>query len=67
MFHSSVAATQRAEVSLKTGSNEPVASTMNPTAEVPKMPANEPNVLHRPNIWPALVGATSDIFATNPA
>lgn len=31
------------------------------------MPAKEPQVLHRPNIWPACRGAISDMFATNPA
>ena len=66
-FQSKVAATHRADVSLKTGSNDPVASTMKPTVAVPRMPAKEPKVLQRPNIWPAWVGAMSDMLATNPA
>eukprot|EP00955_Chlamydomonas_euryale_P061400 358020-Chlamydomonas_euryale.AAC.6 len=66
-FHTTAAATYSVAVRWKTDENEPVASTTKPTAVVPTMPANTPNVLHRPNIFPACRGAMSDMLATKPA
>lgn len=65
--HVTVPMTYKAAVSWNTVLKELVASTMNPTAVTPIMPAKEPKVLHRPNIFPAWRGAMSDMFATKPA
>ena len=45
----------------------PVRSTIRPTDEVAMIPAREAKVPQSPNIWPALPGAMSAIFATKPA
>mmetsp|Transcript_4463 Transcript_4463/g.11599 ORF Transcript_4463/g.11599 Transcript_4463/m.11599 type:complete len:162 (+) Transcript_4463:4054-4539(+) len=47
--------------------NEPVLSRMIPAVVTLKTPPNEPRVLLSPNNFPALWGAMSDMFATNPA
>ncbi len=66
-FQTTVAAIYMTAVSLNTGSKDPVFSTTNPTADTPKIPAKDPNVLASPNKRPAYLGAISDMFATKPA
>lgn len=61
------ATTYRPAVMRNTGVNDPVVSTMNPTASTPAMPDRQPKVLHSPNICPAWFGAMSDMLATKPA
>lgn len=66
-FQTTVAAMYMTAVSLNTGSKDPVFSTTNPTAETPRMPANDPKVFASPKSRPAYLGAISDMFATKPA
>ena len=54
-------------VSLNSVVKLPVASYSTPAACTPTMPANEPNVLQRPNNLPESFGAMSDMLATKPA
>lgn len=50
LFQNAVPSRYSKAVNLKTGSKEPVFSTMNPTEEVAMMPASEAKVPQSPNI-----------------